>query len=250
MLDRTRRILVECQETWPLASNWLDSVDRFMSDQQATSPIHEGSMADGKGPMPNVLSLQRPSHPRQQQPPPQAPKQRPLPSQHPTPPASHEMSSSFSGSTYSHPTPTQQHHPIGPQAYLSPSHHHPQVPQAHHPEAYTPQPYMATDPSLMHAQAQVPQNMYYPRPPHPSEGMDLMMDPMEQSHQQPHLAGAYNMVHAPGIAPPDTIPYFPEALGPRTDGFDDQLQTFAGTGPHEIPHSNEWMNGFHGGPLG
>lgn len=247
MLHKTRAILAECQETWPLARGWLTSIDRFIQDQHSTTPMHEGSMADGRDPVPNVLSQEQPSRPRYQGPP-LAQKQRPLPpvqTEHPTPTASHDMSSSFSGSTYSQHTPTQHNQGI-PHAYLSPPEQHPQIPQPHpphHAEAYVEHSYMAPDPNLMHAQSHA---MYYHRPHH-GDGLDLLID---ASQQQPHMASAYDMAHAAPIAAPSDIPYFAE-LGPSTDGFDDNLQHFANNGAHPADmQPNGWMNGYHRGPMG
>lgn len=222
-----------------------------MHDQHATTPVHEGSMADGRDPVPKILSQQRPSESRHQALSlPQ--KQRPLPPlepEHPTPTASHDMSSSFSSSTYH--TPTQPQLPGPPHAYLSPPEHHPGIAQhqpAHHPEIYADQHYMAADANLVHPQAQATQGLYYPRPHEHGDGLELLID---ASQQHPHMASAYDMIHTPGVTAPAGMPFFAD-LGPNTDGFDDQLQSFNahGAGPADMHQSNGWMNGFQSGPLG
>ncbi|KAL8338559.1 hypothetical protein RB598_007076 [Gaeumannomyces tritici] len=54
MLHRTMAILQESQAVWPLASRWREGLDKFAHDQKATVS-HEGSMADGKDPVPQAL---------------------------------------------------------------------------------------------------------------------------------------------------------------------------------------------------
>ena len=230
-----------------MASRWLDSVDRFLQDPQAATPILEGSMADGKDPKPDVLS-QQPSQATRQRTGRQVPNQRPLPpvpSEHPTPTGSNDMSSSFSSSSYTYNTPGQQPHPGVQHAYLSPPDQHPQIPQnvaPAHPETYVGQPYAPQDPSLLQAHQQPPpqDSLWYPRPPQPSDGLDILINAAQQPHAIPPT---YDIVNTSGLG------FFNEELLPKTDGFDDQLQTFTGASP-EIHQSNGWMNGFHGGPLG
>ncbi|EFQ32710.1 uncharacterized protein GLRG_07854 [Colletotrichum graminicola M1.001] len=57
MLQRCMSILIESKQTWPLASRWLESLERFSRDPKAAAFSLEGSMADG-----NDRTL-RPLHP-------------------------------------------------------------------------------------------------------------------------------------------------------------------------------------------
>ncbi|KLU92072.1 hypothetical protein MAPG_11019 [Magnaporthiopsis poae ATCC 64411] len=54
MLERTMAILRESQAVWPLASRWREGLEKFARDQKATVS-QEGSMADGKDPVPHAL---------------------------------------------------------------------------------------------------------------------------------------------------------------------------------------------------
>lgn len=47
MLQRCMSILIESKQTWPLASRWLESLERFSRDPKAAAFSLEGSMADG-----------------------------------------------------------------------------------------------------------------------------------------------------------------------------------------------------------
>ncbi|EFX01951.1 transcription factor [Grosmannia clavigera kw1407] len=60
MFDRTRDILAQSKTVWPLAKRWLGSLERFFTvDQKNISNIAsghlEGSMAEGKDPIPSAL---------------------------------------------------------------------------------------------------------------------------------------------------------------------------------------------------
>lgn len=44
MLQRCMSILIESKQTWPLASRWLESLERFSRDPKAAA---YSSMADG-----------------------------------------------------------------------------------------------------------------------------------------------------------------------------------------------------------
>jgi len=48
MLNRTMEILDECKKTWPLASRWLEALEKSFRDPKGSSIVaFEGSMADG-----------------------------------------------------------------------------------------------------------------------------------------------------------------------------------------------------------
>lgn len=56
MLQRTISILMECKQVWPLASRWVEALDKFSRDPDTTPLATEGSMADGKDPVPNPVN--------------------------------------------------------------------------------------------------------------------------------------------------------------------------------------------------
>lgn len=56
MLHRTLSILMECKEVWPLASRWVDALERFARDPSGSLGA-DGSMADGKDPIPNPVAV-------------------------------------------------------------------------------------------------------------------------------------------------------------------------------------------------
>ncbi|KAM5348792.1 hypothetical protein ACJ41O_008615 [Fusarium nematophilum] len=56
MLQRTLSILMECKEVWPLASRWVDALERFARDPTGSLTTESG-MADGKDPVPNPVAL-------------------------------------------------------------------------------------------------------------------------------------------------------------------------------------------------
>lgn len=203
MLSRTRSILVECKEVWPLASRWLDSLDKFFRDPQAVAPITEGSMADGKDAVPQLL--------------------RHIPSPSPVP-QSEDMS--FSSSTYSHPTPFSHHQepPQQPQTHPG-SFSHPQHSLALQHECH-----------LLHSQPhahQQPQGTMYFSRTHAqisSQSVDCMGMPIEVFDQPPVAAAdpvPYDMSTATALAVVSTaVPYYTAPLGPNTDGFEDELQYY------------------------
>lgn len=55
MLDRTIMILNESKEVWPLAARWADALERFSRDPQTMLLTTEGSMDDGKDPIPRAI---------------------------------------------------------------------------------------------------------------------------------------------------------------------------------------------------
>ncbi|KEZ39365.1 hypothetical protein SAPIO_CDS10063 [Scedosporium apiospermum] len=57
MLQRAMSILVECKEVWPLASRWLEALEKSSRDPKGSSFGLEGSMADGSQSGGGSLSL-------------------------------------------------------------------------------------------------------------------------------------------------------------------------------------------------
>lgn len=47
MLQRCMTILIESKEIWPLASRWLESLERYSRDPKAAAVSLDRGMADG-----------------------------------------------------------------------------------------------------------------------------------------------------------------------------------------------------------
>ncbi|TQV92119.1 chitinase 1 precursor [Cordyceps javanica] len=56
MLERTISILNESKEVWPLASRWAESLENFFKNPKSTLLTTEGSMDDGKDPIPRAIN--------------------------------------------------------------------------------------------------------------------------------------------------------------------------------------------------
>src|SRR5688572_17864377 len=54
MVKRTREILSGCDRVWPLASRWVDSLDRAYNQPHQAPLMSEGSMTDSKDPVPQA----------------------------------------------------------------------------------------------------------------------------------------------------------------------------------------------------
>jgi len=196
MLKRTRGILVESQEAWPLASRWVDSIDRFLQVPQDATPVLEGSMTDGKNAKPAMLS-QQPCQVARQRTGSQLRDERPLPptpSKHPTPTEPSDMLSASSSSSYTYDTLGHKAHSTAQHAYLSPPNQSPHLLQnvdTARPETYVGQPCAPRGLSLLQAHHQVHQqppsqdSPWYPRPPHPSDGLDLLINASQELQVMP-----------------------------------------------------------------
>lgn len=55
MLNRTTSILNESKEVWPLASRWAESLENFSNNPKAPLLTTEGSMDEGKDPIPRAI---------------------------------------------------------------------------------------------------------------------------------------------------------------------------------------------------
>lgn len=55
MLQRAMTILTEAAQVWPLAARWLEILDKFFRDNKGIVTGIEGSMADGRDPIPEAL---------------------------------------------------------------------------------------------------------------------------------------------------------------------------------------------------
>jgi len=57
MVHRAIAILSEAQNVWPLASRWLEGLDKFAKDNRGIMGGLEGSMADGVSTAPTLQLL-------------------------------------------------------------------------------------------------------------------------------------------------------------------------------------------------
>lgn len=48
---------MECKEVWPLASRWVEALQRFARDPSGSALTAEGGMADGEDPVPNPVAF-------------------------------------------------------------------------------------------------------------------------------------------------------------------------------------------------
>ncbi|KAG5999654.1 hypothetical protein E4U21_006433 [Claviceps maximensis] len=243
MLLRTIGILKECHQVWPLAGRWADALERISLDPQSATLHHEGSIDDGKD---GILRAIRqlppllPSKPSRRQPgqhhhPVNLPEPnvlpRPLGRQPELPPASSiespphhlPLPNSISG-----PTMKRIHHlPSPPPQYPPPplfSHYsikHTSLPPAISPSSpYPTQLTHSSPPHMMQPDHnELTPSQRTPPPPLPppqtgrrsADGLGMLIDAFDTSH--------------PPIAPHAARPFHPK-LGPRTDGYEGELQNY------------------------
>ena len=234
MFARSRDILTECREVWPLASRWVESLDKIAQNPKSMVPTAEGAMAGGKDPIPRLLN----------QPP-------PLPQEHEgesvtslfptvasTEPAAHfphypetlsqtvQQPSAPFQTMGAFPLQPSQHLPLQAQAQQL----HPQEQQQQHQPVQLQQPAQPT--------------MYLPHPPpEPINDMSLMMDVFSQPG-----AGSYHVAGHPVTESGTPLPtYYPTIIGPRNDGFENELQSCIAEGSEWMQsHAGDWMGSYEG----
>ncbi|KAF4957879.1 hypothetical protein FSARC_11143 [Fusarium sarcochroum] len=231
MFQRTLAILMECKEVWPLASRWVDALERFAQDP-TSSLTNESGMADGKDQMPHPVVG--------------------------PPPASSVSSGTSPASTiYSRqgnslePSSTLQssspHDILDPLAtsHIIPSHFPPtqiqQQPQPHQLHPHHQHQLLQQQPpsAMLQPQAFVPHQLH----PHlymgsnSSPNFDMVMEPFDQSAIQSYsIPPQCNPPLAATIATAASIP--PVPLNPSADGFEGELNFYV-YGPQEwVPTSN------------
>lgn len=223
MLRRTTAILMECKEVWPLASRWTDALEKFSHDPQAKTLAQEGSMADGKDPVPHALSyVSKPGA---------VP-----PNAEPTPPPGSSVAPKTPDVSDMTQTPPLDDSPCdnmlpplltdaSGQIY-SPIHPQPPLPPAADIPLQSPQDQQAT------SQMFIPQPATFQRQ-QPLDGMGALLDAFgtpTQPTQNPYDLAA-------------SMAFYP-ALGPSNDGFEDELQ-FHIDGPLGWMPPHGWMGNFH-----
>lgn len=229
MVKRTKAILSECKQVWPLASRWVESMERAFHEPQG-SITNEGSMADGKDPVPQAWLKRSTAPPK--------PTYISLPGiDAPEQIAQGSPTNSLSGHYSRH---NSQSHMVPPTQSLPIYHEHrPNYPIAnvhHHQPTALPAPIPFNPQShISNMVAASPQNQMYMPPP--GDNLAMMMPPYGAPPPAPttHQQQPY-VVAAPGAQ------YYPVA-GPRSDGFENELQVYMGGNTNTMPPSS-WGGGY------
>ncbi|CAM1506366.1 Fc.00g060070.m01.CDS01 [Cosmosporella sp. VM-42] len=235
MLQRTIAILMECKEVWPLASRWVEALDKFTQDPN--NPTAEGSMADGKDPNPNPIA---------------APSITSGSSTSPSPSLYSRARGSFEATPSTLQSPVETMTPIteqNPHPHAQPhahSHVHTQILPTHfHQNSMPPpdnqayqHPHQAQQ--INHHPPQLNTHLYMP-PDNPTaaglgarDGLGMLIEAVDYSGQQAAATQGYG--------PANGIAFYPE-----TDGFEGEMQFFL-QGQSE-GQQHDWMQGlvFDGG---
>ncbi|TWU75141.1 hypothetical protein ED733_003197 [Metarhizium rileyi] len=230
MLQRTINILKECREVWPLAARWVEALEKFSLDPQSDALGNEGSMDDGKDPIPRAIRQLPPLFPaskpiRPPPPPTSLPKPNILPRpgvQRELPPASSIRSPLLKTAMNPLPNPVHGHHqlPSPPQQQC-----HPQFHQSH---GYSNGTLPTTIPPHSYSSQLQPNahSMYMHAAPmgRPStDGLGMLIEAFDSNNPGPPAPhyGAGN---------------FNTQLGPGTDGYEGELQFYI-DGP-----ASAWIN--------
>lgn len=247
MLQRTINILKECREVWPLAARWVDALEKFSLDPQSATFGNEGSMDDGKDPIPRAIRQLPPLFPTTKSAarPPPLPPTLPEPNVLPRPGTKPELPPASSIRS----PPPPHHHQNGIINSISTpinGHHHLPSPPQHQPQLHQqPQPYQGTPAPLpptlsphpypnhlQHHSIQAnPQNMYMqPQPPMGrNDGLGMLIDAFDSNNPGPsgphYGAGNFN-----------------PQLGPGTDGFEGELQFYIDGPTSTWINSSPWLD--------
>lgn len=256
MVRRTMTILKECKEIWPLAERWVDALAGFMKDPKAGSAHKEGSMDDGKDPIPRALPPIRPAIARSKSDlsmTDRAMADRILP-----PPGSHPVPSpAASASSPKSVDVPMQHAPSPPQNQEATQHHsqtsQPKNPETNKPMLYSHQPQQQLTAPQTQSQPNfqlplqqqqfptlvtpvMPQQPLYMTPQNPSNpatanatgqvygGFNMLPSPYSTQPQQQQQQLAPHPYAAALQTAPDPSLY--PSLQPTNDGFENELQFY------------------------
>ncbi|KAL4405155.1 hypothetical protein CABS03_13337 [Colletotrichum abscissum] len=222
MLQRCMSILIESKQTWPLASRWLESLERFSRDPKAAAFSLEGSMADGNDrtlrplhPSPsNFTKGPRAEAPKYQLP---GPPPTPLNEKKPVPLRHSSISSNASNSVLPPPSPSpslqqqqqmhQQHNSAFPLPPLMNTTHQHQ-PQLHHQQQH-----QHHQPLSPHHQQQHHLLQHQPQPHHQLQQQQRHQQhpptPQMQQHHHQHLPPELHPQFSPPIYSQAPPPYSP-----------------------------------------
>ncbi|KAI6370003.1 hypothetical protein MCOR25_004345 [Pyricularia grisea] len=245
MLSRCLDILVESQATWPLATNWRIGLESFARGQKS-STSKDGTMADGKDPVPQPLQhISATSSPVEKKPfrpedtrtalsQGHAPRKDPHHELHPMPNTFIEPASRFTAinaqpSHFQSQHQQPQHHQHS-HDHQQPPHHH----QQHHHHQHRPMQEHHPHHLSQQQQQQMPPQ-HHPaegtRESHPN-GINLLLEVLE-THPNPiggaggHTASAtVNHFAGMGSAPPHHHPQHDLAYYSHADGYTDSLMSY------------------------
>ncbi|OAQ85025.1 chitinase 1 precursor [Purpureocillium lilacinum] len=242
MLQRTITILRECKEVWPLAARWVEALEKFTLDPQSDALKEEGSMDDGKDPVPRAIR-QMPPLPTAPTPPhlghaPPLPDNAVLPKpgtqpemltpttmQSPHSAVVSALPSSTNGQILTPPNHQQYHTPI------QSLHHGLSHPAGFHQrQAMHQQEPLQNNPQQMYMS---PQQNAPQLGRQPVDGLGMLIEAFD-SHQPG--AAPYGMG-----APPGAAPYYPQ-LGPGNDGFEGELQFYIDGAPSSWMNTGAWLD--------
>ncbi|KAM0426263.1 hypothetical protein ACHAPT_008616 [Fusarium lateritium] len=232
MLQRTLSILMECKEVWPLASRWVDALERFARDPTGSLTTESG-MADGKDPIPNPVAIPSSANSVSSG-------TSPASSMYARPRASLDTASLRSPSSNETLTPLPT-----PTTHIIPSHfppHSQQQPQPHQHQHQHQQPQPQPSPmpdSQSFTPQQIPSHMYM----HPgnSASLGMLMEPFDSQGalQGYTMAPNGNPAQAAAIAAAVTpAPFYPSA-----DGYEGELQFYI-NGPQDWMPTDGVFDGY------
>lgn len=223
MFNRTKTILEDCKATWPLASRWLDGLNKF-HDESILGQA--GTMADGKEPIPQALR-RSPSGPGTTS------ENRSILHADPPLPPPMPYGQQLRQPTSSQPmVPQQPLPPMPPQHYQQTPHHQPQhSPQTPHSSQHI-HPNPSAQPGPHHSQVPTRSRLGN----EPSNPLNMLIEAFD-THQTPN-SGAYPQ---PTQHPPVTVPgtfYVPPPGQPvaqslPNDGYQAELIEYIG-GPGDL----------------
>ncbi|KAM6533143.1 hypothetical protein FALCPG4_006159 [Fusarium falciforme] len=246
MLQRTLSILMECKEVWPLASRWVEALERFARDPTGSLTTESG-MADGKDPIPNpvAIPIAVPSSANSV-----SSSTSPASSMYARPGAPLDTTSLRSPSSNETltplPTPTTHiipsHFPPHSQQQPQPhQHQHQQQHQQRHQQQQQhqqPQPSPIADPQSFTRQ-QIPSHIYMHTDN--STGLGMLMEPFDSQGalQGYTMAPNGNPAQAAAIAAAVTpAPFYPSA-----DGYEGELQFYI-NGPQDWMPTDGVFDGY------
>lgn len=250
MVQRCMTILAEAQHVWPLATRWLEGLEKFVHDSKGAVTGLEGSMADGVSHSVSPCVYMQPSviwcfalgHTKiltqwQRDPVPHALQSSTSPTKT-TPPD--RVQNEQKPILPAEPKQQQQQHrrpSITPNANIAPA---PPPPQ---------QPMMYMDPQMRaphpHSQSQTPQPQAIaamPPPGHPqhpqhvgvrqTDGLGLLIEAFD-THQGGGMAGPAGQPYDPSMAGQHAEYYHHQGAGlPGNDGYENELQFYMDGAPN------------------
>jgi hypothetical protein len=213
MVKRTKQILSECDRVWPLASRWVESLERTYNHPYKPPLMNEGGMTDAKDTVPQAWLKKSITVSKVEPDTVPAPMTTDIPQYPAHQPHAQMLPHQQAGLAVYHSTPVppsfppviDMHTPTQPQAAALP---------------YASQAHLS---NILPQQTQPPGQLYI-APHQPAGDMGMMMSsPFQSTHPQPQAQSAGYMVNHAGSAF-----YHQGHHGPSNDGFEDELQFYMG----------------------